>query len=283
MYARGGKKKPILTSINNAAVESGFYTITGESGEKSQAIERLLSLIEGGGREAIDRISEGVFPPDPDSRDSLALFMAFQMLRTPERRREYEEMVDYTSKTMLEGWTPEYARQRLQQEGIEPTEEAVAEIMEVVENPNDFRFVPHQNEQIRLMLDVAVKVAPVIAGRTWLLGHCRVATFVTGDHPVVWYSRPTETSRYRGVGVGNAEEVYYPLDRHHVLLLALPGVMRDGMVAQLSKDNALFVNSAIAAFSHRWVYQHPDDDRVDYLIPHDPKVLVEINGKPVFD
>ena len=283
MYARSTKRKPEVTSVNNAAVESGFYTVVEESGEESQRVERLLSLIEGQAKAAIDRMVKGQFPPDVEDRSALALFMAMQMMRTPEHRRQYEASVDYMQKVMLEGWTPEYVRERLEQDGLKPTDEAVAEVMDVVENPDSYRFIPHQNEHIKIMLNIATKVAPVIAERAWLLGRCKTATFITSDHPVVWWSKPNETSEFMGVGVGNAEEVYYPLDRRYVLALALPGALPDGMVMQLVKDNVLFVNSLEASESHKWVYRHPDDDRVDFLIPEKPKALIEINGKPIFE
>ncbi len=281
MYERGRKKKAIVTSVNNAAVQSGFYTVTEESGEESQKVERLLSLIEGQAKAAIERILKGKFPPDPGDRNFLALFMALQTLRTPEHRREYEVMVDYTQKVLLEGWTPDYVRERLKEKGLEPTDEAVAEIMDVVENPDKYEFVPHQNEHIKVMLSVATQVAPVIAARAWLVGDCKTATFITSDHPVVWYSRPTEMSRYVGVGIANAEEVYYPLDRHYVLALAPPGTLQERAIA-LVKDNVLFVNSLVAGYSHKWVFQHPGDEPVHYLIPAAPRPLMEINGKPVF-
>ena len=281
MYESGRKKKAIVTSVNNAAVQSGFYTVTEESGEESQKVERLLSLIEGQAKAAIERILKGKFPPDPGDRNFLALFLALQTLRTPEHRRQYEVMVDYTQKVMLEGWTPDYVRERLMEKGLEPTDEAVAEIIDVVENPDKYEFVPHQNEHIKIMLSVATQVAPVIAARAWLVGHCKTATFITSDHPVVWYSRPTEMSRYVGVGIANAEEVYYPLDRHYVLALAPPGTLQERAIA-LVKDNVLFVNSLVAGYSHKWVFQHPDDEPVHYLIPAAPRPLMEINGKPVF-
>jgi len=281
MYESGRKKKAIVTSVNNAAVQSGFYTVTEESGEESQKVERLLSLIEGQAKAAIERILKGKFPPDPGDRNFLALFLALQTLRTPEHRRQYEVMVDYTQKVMLEGWTPDYVRERLKEKGLEPTDEAVAEIIDVVENPDKYEFVPHQNEHIKIMLSVATQVAPVIAARAWLVGHCKTATFITSDHPVVWYSRPTEMSRYVGVGIANAEEVYYPLDRHYVLALAPPGTLQERAIA-LVKDNVLFVNSLVAGYSHKWVFQHPDDEPVHYLIPAAPRPLMEINGKPVF-
>jgi hypothetical protein len=283
MYARGAKKKRIVTSVNNAAVESGFYTIVEEMGDQSQRVEHLLSMIEGLAKAAIGRMLKGRFPPDIEDRSNLSLFLALQTLRTPEHRRSFEAMVDYSQKVMLEGWTPDYACQRLKAEGIDPTDKAIAEIMDVVDNPDKYRFVPHQNEHIKIMLDVATRVAPVIAERSWLLGHSRRAAFVTSDHPVVWRSETTEMSKYMGVGVGNAEEEYFPLDRRHVLTMALPDAQPDGMTMELIEDNVLFVNSLEAAYSHKWVYQHPDDDPIDDLIPDKPRPLMEINQEPIFE
>lgn len=281
MYERASKKKPIVTSVSNAAVESGFYTVIEESGEESQKVERLLAVIEGEAKAAIVRLLKGQFPPDPESRNFLALFLALQILRTPEHRRQYEASVDYVQKVLLEGWTPDYAHERLEQAGIKPSDEAVAEIMDVVQNPDRYRFVPHQNEHIKIMLSVASQIASVIGARAWLLGHCKTTTFITGDHPVVWNSRPSETSRYVGVGIGNADEVYYPLDRHHVLALAPPNTLPERPIP-LVKDNVLFVNSLVAEYSHRWVFQHPDDEPVGHLIPATPRPIMEINGEPVF-
>ena len=283
MYARGTKKKPVLVSVNNAAVESGFYTIVEESGEKSQRVEQLLSMVEGLANTAIERMLKGQFPPSTEDRTNLSLFMAFQTLRTPENRRGYEAMVDYSHKLLFEGWTPEYVRERMKEQGIEPTDESVAEVMDVVENPDNYRIVPHQNEHIKLMLKVATEVAPVFASRTWLLGRSKRAGFITSDHPVVWWSEPDEKSKYMGVGIENAEEVYFPLDRHNVLALALPGALRDGRVMTFVEDNVLFVNWLEAAASYKWVYQHPEDDPVDDLIPGKSRPLMEINQKPIFE
>jgi hypothetical protein len=183
----------------------------------------------------------------------------------------------------MEGWTREYAAERLQEEGIDPSKEAIDEVMDVAENPDKHRFVPHQNEHIKLMLNVAMNVAPAFAERTWLLGESKRACFVTSDHPVVWHSEPNAMSKYLGVGISNAEEVYFPLDRKLVLSMALPGVLPDGMKMDLVEDNVLFVNSLEASYSYKWVYQHPDDDRIDDLIPKERRALMEINQVLIFE
>jgi hypothetical protein len=100
MYRRGTKESPRLASINNAAVESGFYTIEEKSGERTAKVEQLLSMIEGLAQEAIVRIASGQFPPTSEDRTNLSIFMAFQILRTPEHRRGYEVMVDKSQKDL---------------------------------------------------------------------------------------------------------------------------------------------------------------------------------------
>jgi hypothetical protein len=282
MYARASKQHLVVTSVNNAAVESGFYTLVEESGEQSLAVEHVLGLIEGLAKTAIARMVSGQFPPTIEDRSNLSLFMALQVLRTPEERLAYEAMVDHSQKAMFEGWTPEYVRERMKEEGIEPTDEAVAEVMDVVENPDNYRFVPHQNEHIKVMLKVAVEAAPVIAARTWLLGQSTRASFITSDHPVVLWSEPSEETRFKGIGIETAEQVYFPLDRRHVLALALPHSRPDGKLLQLTEDNVLFVNHLEADHSFKWVYQHPEDDLVHDLIPDKPKPLMEINQTPIF-
>lgn len=280
-YERGSKK-PIVMSVINAAVETGFYTITEESGTQSQKVEALLSRIEQDAAAAVERLLKGHFPPSPADRESLALFIAFQIMRTPEQRHEYELMVDYAQKLLLENWTADYARQRLSEAGLEPTDEAVADVMDVVENPDKFRFVPHPNEHILLMLSIATAaLAPVILDKSWLLGHCRNGTFVTSDHPIAYYRTPAEQNRLLGVGLTNAEEVYYPLGRYHVLMLVPPGTLSE-IVMPLTREHALFVNWLVASSSYRWVFQHPDDDLVNDIIPDSPRPMMDINGTPIF-
>jgi hypothetical protein len=283
IYARGTTKKPVVTSVINAAVESGFYTIVEESGAESQSVEQLLSKIEGLARGAMVRMLEGRFPPDFEDRANLSLFMALQILRTPENRLSFEAMVDYMQKILFQGWTPDYTRERLREAGIETTDEAVAEIMDVVENPDKYRFIPHQNEHIRNMLTVATKLAPVIASRSWLMAHTKRQALVTSDHPVVWRSEPNPTNPLIGSGLGNAAEVYFPLDRHHALAMAVSGSILEGRTIELDRDSVLFINSLEAASSFKWIYQHPDDDPIDDLIPKKSRPLMQINQEPIFE
>lgn len=51
----------------------------------------------------------------------------------------------------------------------------------------------------------------------------------------------------------------------------------------LIEDNVLFVNSLEAVASYTWVYQHPDDELVDELIPGKSRPLYEIDQKPIFE
>src|SRR5581483_11289129 len=82
-----GRREPIRTSVKNAAVESGFYTIRPADSSDPQQVEQWLSRVESAARGALQRVLSGHFPPSVEDRSAIALLLGLQMLRTPESRR----------------------------------------------------------------------------------------------------------------------------------------------------------------------------------------------------
>jgi hypothetical protein len=84
-----------------------------------------------------------------------------------------------------------------------------------------------------------------------------------------------------GVGLRDAEEIDFPLDRHHVLMMFPEGWPEKSFV--LERENVLFVNSLVASASYEFVFQHPDDPLIHNLIPKEPRPLMVVNQEPVFE
>jgi hypothetical protein len=269
------------TSTKNAAVKTGLYTIAADDGQTSGALESELAKIEAKAQDAISRSLGGTFPLPSDERSDLALFIALQFVRTPEEKERHGVVVDTIEKSFYEGMTEEWARERLTEIGKKPTDDLVALVMDISRNPESYVFRTHPNDFLRAMVQVAVQgVAPVLSKKAWWLGTSTGPSFITGDHPLVLIDHPAGLSPYRGGGLLRAEEVFFPLDRHHVLTLRNSPGFEGRTLVPRERVNA--INAAVAGSSYQCVFQHPGDPPIGSLIPMKPRPLMRVNLEPVF-
>lgn len=177
--------------------------------------------------------------------------------------------------------TAEYARERLIKIGEDPVESRIALIMDVSEHPDRYRFVPNPNEFLRSVVTVGLEAARLLEERSWWLGRSPGPSFATGDHLPAPFTSPESREPFKGVGLQGADQIHFPLDRHHVLLM-FPADMPEKSYI-IGRENVTFTNSLIASSSHRFVFRHPDDPSIDYMIPQEPRPLMEINQQPVYE
>jgi hypothetical protein len=98
---------------------------------------------------------------------------------------------------------------------------------------------------------------------------------------VISFSKPTRPPRLEGVGIENAEQVLFPLDRYHGLLMLRPGMVENTQV--LRRENVEFLNALVAEHSCKFVFQHPGDAVDERLILRTPRPLYIENDVEVFD
>ncbi len=279
IYRSGTALEPIRSSVKDAAVRTGFYKIDMDGPGDPMQLEAELSRIEGDAAGAIARICAGGFPPTDFDRGVLSVFMALQLTRTPEHRLVMEKQVDTLEKVFYENMTPEWARQRLTEIGLDPTEESVAAIMDIAENPDQYVFSPDRNEFLQMMMGVALQIAPILEARAWRLGISPGPGIVAGDHAPVRFTLPEARRPFLGIGLRDAQEVDFPLDRYHALVTFKAGPEETFV---LTRENVIFINSLVAETSHDFVFQHPDDPRIDYMVPKSRRPLMLVNQQPVY-
>lgn len=94
-FAEGGQLcvrrrdgRSFRSSSRNIAVETGFYDVTDDSGNRSTAVETQLGEVEGLAMAALNHIDDVGRPPGESTpeRTALARYMALQATRTPEER-----------------------------------------------------------------------------------------------------------------------------------------------------------------------------------------------------
>jgi hypothetical protein len=147
-------------SISRAGTIRDFYTFINLDGEKDGRLERILSDVENGAKSVFDRLLSPFQRPRPlDENESMrvALFIAFQVLRTPRQRRETELMGDYLVRT-----------QHRHVPGIDQV-----------------RAVPDPNFHLDYMTKAVVKLSEVFYGRPTTLVTIDQPLFITCDEPII--------------------------------------------------------------------------------------------------
>ena len=272
------QKTRATTKVRNACLETDFYAVEGENG-RSQDVERLLSdHIESPGAAGIERILKGEFPPKPEDRGAIAIFVAFQCLRGNVTRTGYTQVVDALSKFTLANTTSKVIRDVvLKQEGREPTAEEIQRQKAFLVDTDKYNIVPHQNDSIRAMLNMAPGLANIIANRKWFLVDHAEPCLVTSDEPVVRWSDPQKLDSFSH-GWGTADELRMPLTPRYCLVMTWEASTREQVVhlgSKLGPQMARGTNFLIAAHAFRWIFQHPDTDPLNgVILPPRPEPMV---------
>jgi hypothetical protein len=285
VFVRRRDGRSFQASTGNVAVETGFYDVTDATGERSTAVEKHLQTIEDPATAAMARIDDTGQPPvegTPD-REALSRYLGLQATRTPETRE----------RILFARRVAEYAGDR------EVTEELVAEYLETVH----LGFRPQASEvgaawdvvtltlreapetltpefAIGMMLQMTARASPVLAGLCWTIESDRKERLITSDMPVVMWRRPTPRDAYEGVGIGDAEEIRFPLDPSKQLVLT-PG--RRTPTARMDTERVRRVNADVASSCHRFVVSHPKNGR-EALAPEltDDRPVIRFNSGPAY-
>jgi hypothetical protein len=105
------------------------------------------------------------------------------------------------------------------------------------------------------------RLARLLAARTWQLLRFPGRVLLTGDAPVVLWSRPGGVKVYQ-IGLAAADEVRVPLDPRHALILARHGPAGE-VVRDLGDRHARALNRTVAEAALAWMYYHPDSDPME--------------------
>lgn len=249
------------TSVDNVAVEAGFYEVLDNDGNRSEIAEETLSKVESCASDIVLRLVQDQSSLRTEERINLSLFMALQLTRT----RQFRETMSTVSGvfTKLDFWMNSYG---LDREGMrsyikrtskqEPTDEFVEALIEGRDRLSDIRIEPSQNERVSQALTTAVELAPRLAKRPWILLKSSERSFLTSDQPIaLWRDEATDEGIY-GLGVATADEIYCPIDPLHVLVLGIGELGTFGSADANSRD-VKNVNAIVANNAYRMVFHHP--------------------------
>lgn len=271
-----------VTSVINAAVEVDFYTVETDDGPSAD-VEEMLSGIEGRAATAIKALLADGLPMDEDHASDLAIFLGFQALRDRRTRDAQNQMADFFAKAMLVSLGPEQVRKALEEiYRRPPTEDEVEAQLAFMANHDRYTVNQHTNELVRGMLETVEAAAAIIAGRTWQLLRFDEPVLVTSDSPVVQWQAPANRSDFYGVGIGTADELRFPVDQRHALVMAWEAPA--GEVTRLGTPKmAAELNRSVLAGAYQAVFHHPDGpDIPDALLPQ-PHPPMQVSGLSLDD
>jgi hypothetical protein len=252
------------TPIKRAAAQEHFYTVETEAGQQEFTVEAMLGWLENRAAPVLPKIRSGD-PLDEQEREDLLVFMTFQIVRGPDHRTIHRQLVDYWAKFQAASWPkdPDGMRELLRQASdTEPTDEDVQKAMDWAAQPDKWEVEPHQNESIKIMLDVAQELYPALASRQWNLMEFEEPLLVTSDRPVFHWSKPKPSDKFRGTGFANADEVRFPLDAWRMLILTLEG---PAITARLGPEWAWELNKTTVGWCHDSVYGRPGNPQLREL------------------
>jgi uncharacterized protein DUF4238 len=214
-FTRGGmlwvfdraKKQFRRQTPKNTAVESGFYSFATKDGGKSDAVENLLSRIEGSVKPALKRLADRQ-SISAEQRHTVALFAATLHLRTPGFRRMNDAMKEAMMKRVLQialqdERVAEVQLRKAKTEVENPAEDVTArDIVEFAQQGKySIQFAPE--DSIRSMVTLAPGIASLLADLQWSVVHApETKGFVTSDEPFVLLPPTHHKPGLYGIGLG---------------------------------------------------------------------------------
>ncbi len=248
--------------IRNVAFEKDFHTVEGPGGP-TDAIERALAQVEATFAEGLRGIDER-FPPTPEARAAISLFVAFQFVRSSRTRKVIQDTLSdvmkwsatFEASYALNKLPPDtataYVRERLSRDDITPDE--ATELLETLSEANyDLEIDP--SEHLQQMLDVLTdpEYAEMVNRRSWAMCYTDARhEFLISDHPVAVAGSPFPSGH---AGLGNALELSLPVDRRRLLLMTLDP-NDQGKRREVTAAEAQGLNRRARVSALRFVYGH---------------------------
>jgi hypothetical protein len=271
-----------VTSVINAAVEVDFYMVETEDGPSAD-VEEMLSRIEGRASNAIQALLAAGLPLDEGLRADLAIFLGFQALRDRRARDAENQITDFLAKAHLVALGPNQIQTAIEDiEGRSPSEEEIQQQLSFFADHERYKVVQHTNELVRTMLERAEASAAMIATRTWQLLTFDEPSLVTTDSPVVQWQHPDKRGGFYGVGIGTADELRFPVDRHHGLVIAWEAPA--GEVTRVGTPGmAAAFNHSVLAGAYQTVFHHPNSSEIDDALLPQPHPPMQFSGLSLDD
>lgn len=214
IFGRKHGSEPALTNIANIATSKHLYSPRLQDGSRDPRFEQRLSKVESLLATIWSELANGFLDlADQDIRRSLALYLAFQFLRHPDRRAlhdsihsQFAELIRNNQQGPQETWRPV----TVQRSGRSTTYSAAEVASYVNADCNDFQAAWISN----ICLDVR-DCAIRLMEKRWSVVFIDSPLFITSDHP--FYVLNPEMSRHQLLG--KDAMLHFPISPTRILVL----------------------------------------------------------------
>lgn len=132
---------------------------------------------------------------------------------------------------------------------------------------------------IGILLGSAANVVPALEQMHWCVETDRKGRLITTDAPLPLWRTPSRRDQFEGFGVGNCEEVRFPLDAHEQLVLSR--VRRPGS-ARTTRERVATCNQDAAHACRRFLISPPEhEERTRSLDLPAKRPVLRFNGGPM--
>jgi hypothetical protein len=252
-------------SIGDASVQTDYYTVIDQKGQQSDAAEQALSLVEAPAATAWREVAAGVWPLPDGHRESVAAWLALQLLRGSSVRNSMSELASHALllEVILGG------RKRLREALIaagEPVDDDTVSREWVGRFKDPFRAEARAEHHVQHLSNLLPRVTESLLDRSWLLTEYKRKALATSDHPVYVVPNEDLTRMGMGTGIENAMVIHAALTRRHSLAMYQPSAVPMHLAAR-GRDirwpgvtaTALYSNSCTVNSARRFLFHHPDD------------------------
>jgi Protein of unknown function (DUF4238) len=251
-------RRMYVTSVINVAVEAGLYEVRDAEGEPTDAVERALAGLEGTASTALTTIEQTQqLPPNGSAeRETLATFLAVQFTRTPDHRELIlfpERVAKYAADRAIDADLMTEYLQKVHL-GFKPEDGEVRGALDFTHFALQDRASLTKDNAIRITFGTLRKLQPALLGMHWSLEVARRPRLITSDAPLVIWRKPSDRDPYWGVGVGNADEIRFPISP--AMQLVMTPESREP-VTRIEPDRVRACNADVAHACYRVVVGHP--------------------------
>lgn len=240
-YRRRDGGTALVTSIDNVAVAGGIYGV----GDLAQSREELFKRVEDGW---VDLRRELIQDGDlrGERRSEMAVFAALQMSRTLKQTEQHGFAVEVAASTSERPIPKAAVRQYISDlDGADPDDNEVEAAWAFV---NGLPEIPTTDMVFSVSMDVAVsKIAPLFQSMNWMVHKFGNPVLISSDCPVHPWRRPSSEPQSGGVGLGNADEIRFPLSSSALLVMTREK-------PRTSAPNPRTVNAEIFRQCHKFVF-----------------------------
>lgn len=282
-------------SIDKTAATNHFYAVDGHP-DGRDSFEKALSEVEADTAPVLRAVLDGAWPLDPTHRTQLGYFLAMQVVRGPDHRRNIGHLAAQVTRIEARAagrsGAQDWVRERF---GVEVDEAQATRVWERATNPAAPFEVPPP-VHIDQMITIADQLVTMIIARPWALVRFERRSLITCDAPVGLIPGSGHDPT-RGVGFLTAEAVTVPLSRRNGLImsdmetLARAGVpvadVHEGKFDTLEPGSVRLqslINTSTISSACECVYLHPGDEGVlPERLPEPRLTTMRVSGESYGD